>query len=184
MGGDAVTVDSSTGYTHLLNPNRTWRNNKRYLACLSFLLSTLCYFLYIRIIILNAWIALLLITSSTNGFDGSMMNGLQSLPQWQDAFNHPGSAMLGLLNAIQSIGALVGLPFSPYVADGFGRRAAVLYGAGIMVRLTLPPKRLTMDFNRLSLLPSKLPHKVLACSLALGFSSVSDSPSPVVAPPC
>ena len=184
MGG-AVAVDSSTGYTHLLNPNRTWRNNKRYLACHSCSRPRpLSYILYTRIIILNAWIALLLITSSTNGFDGSMMNGLQSLPQWQDAFNYPRSGMLGLLNAIQSIGALVGLPFSPYVADGLGRRAAVLYGASIMVRLTLPPKRLTMDFNRLSLLPSKLPPKVLACSLALGFSLVSVSPLRVVAPPC
>lgn len=62
-----------------------------------------------------------------------MMNGLQSLPQWQSAFNHPGSAMLGLLNAIQNIGTLAALPFSPYFADGFGRRAAVLFGAGIMV---------------------------------------------------
>ena len=62
------------------------------------------------------------------------MNGLQSLPQWQDAFNHPGSGMLGLLNAIQNIGVLAGLPFSPYVADGIGRRAAVLLGASIMVR--------------------------------------------------
>ena len=86
-----------------------------------------------RLIILNAWIALLLITSSTNGFDGSMMNGLQALPQWQSAFNHPGSSMLGLLNAIQNIGALVALPFAPYLSDGIGRRPSVLLGAGIMV---------------------------------------------------
>ena len=86
-----------------------------------------------RLIILNAWILLLLITSSTNGFDGSMMNGLQSLPQWQNAFNYPGSSMLGLLNAIQNIGVLVGLPFAPYIADGVGRRPSVILGAGIMV---------------------------------------------------
>jgi hypothetical protein len=29
------------------------------------------------------------------------MNGLQSLTQWQEAFNHPSGSMLGLLNAIQ-----------------------------------------------------------------------------------
>ena len=49
--------------------------------------------------------------------------------------------MLGLLNAIQNIGVLVGLPFSPYFADGIGRRPAVLFGAVIMVRpppITLP----------------------------------------------
>ena len=87
--------------------------------------------------ILNVWIFLLLITSSTNGFDGSMMNGLQSLPQWQDAFNHPGSSMLGLLNAIQNVGVVAGLPFAPYISDGIGRRASVLSGAGIMVRSPL-----------------------------------------------
>ena len=42
-----------------------------------------------------------LITSSTNGYDGSMMNGLQSLTQWENDFNHPTGSMLGLLNAIQ-----------------------------------------------------------------------------------
>ena len=83
---------------------------------------------------LNAWIVLLLLTSVANGFDGSTMNGFQSLPQWQNAFNHPGSSMLGLLNAIQNIGSLVGLPFAPYISDGIGRRPAVLFGACIMVR--------------------------------------------------
>ena len=42
-----------------------------------------------------------LITASTNGYDGSMMNGLQSLTQWENDFNHPNGGMLGLLNAIQ-----------------------------------------------------------------------------------
>jgi MFS family permease len=65
-----------------------------------------------------------------------MMNGLQSLPQWQSAFNHPGSSMLGLLNAIQNIGALVALPFAPYLSDGMGRRPSVILGAGIMVCLS------------------------------------------------
>jgi len=43
-----------------------------------------------------------LITSSTNGYDGSMMNGLQSLTQWTDYFNNPSGGRLGLLNAIQA----------------------------------------------------------------------------------
>jgi hypothetical protein len=42
-----------------------------------------------------------LITSSTNGYDGSMMNGLQSLPQWTGYFDNPSGGRLGLLNAIQ-----------------------------------------------------------------------------------
>ena len=137
MVAGPVAVDDSTGYAHLLDPNRTWRNNKRYFVRRPRSSPNDADFpvLHPRIIILNAWIVLLLITSSTNGFDGSMMNGLQSLPQWQSAFDYPGSSMLGLLNAIQNIGSLAGLPFAPYLSDGIGRRVTVLFGAGIMVRL-------------------------------------------------
>ena len=130
-----VVVDGFTGYAHLLDPNRTWRNNKRYFVRRPRSLPnhTDLPVLHPRIIILNAWIVLLLITSSTVGFDGSMMNGLQALTQWKSAFNDPGGSMLGLLNAIQNIGALAGLPFAPYLSDGMGRRVAVMFGAGIMV---------------------------------------------------
>lgn len=82
---------------------------------------------------LNAWIFLLLITSSTNGYDGSMMNGLQTLPQWKQAFNDPNGAQLGLLNAIQNIGTFGALPFSPYVTDYFGRRVAIFLGSALMI---------------------------------------------------
>jgi hypothetical protein len=83
MGAGAVaTGGADGGFHHLLDPNRKWTNNKRLIA-------------------LNAWIVLLLITSSTNGYDGSMMNGLQSLDQWKSAFNNPHGGKLGLLNAIQ-----------------------------------------------------------------------------------
>jgi hypothetical protein len=80
--GAVVTGGGDGGYHHLLDPNRKWTNNKRLIA-------------------LNGWIVLLLITSSTNGYDGSMMNGLQTLKQWQSAFNYPTGGKLGLLNAIQ-----------------------------------------------------------------------------------
>ena len=42
-----------------------------------------------------------LITSSTNGYDGSLMNSFQSLKLWNDYFGRPHGSMLGLLNAIQ-----------------------------------------------------------------------------------
>nr|AAT91253.1 hexose transporter [Paxillus involutus] len=111
-GGTAVGARDAS-FAHLVDPRRKWYNNK-------------------RIIILNAWIVLLLITSSTNGYDGSMMNGLQSLPQWESAFGYPTGGKLGLLNAIQNIGALAGYPFAPYMSDGIGRRRTVWFGATIM----------------------------------------------------
>ncbi|KAF8068788.1 general substrate transporter [Lyophyllum atratum] len=112
-GGAAASTGIQAAYGHLLDPNRKWYNNR-------------------RIITLNAWIVLLLITSSTNGYDGSMMNGLQSLTQWNSYFNTPTGSKLGLLNAIQNIGALAAYPFAPYLSDGLGRRPTIFIGATIM----------------------------------------------------
>jgi len=118
MGAGAAAPGSgNTAYSHLIDQRRKWYNNKRLIA-------------------LNGWIVLLLITSSTNGYDGSMMNGLQTLPQWESAFNYPTGGKLGLLNAIQNIGGLAGYPFAPYLSDGIGRRPTILLGAAIMVIAT------------------------------------------------
>jgi len=76
---------------------------------------------------------LAVLTSATNGYDGSMMNGLQALTQWQASFNNPGAATRGLLNAIMSVGSLVALTITPYIADGFGRRFGVMTGCIIMI---------------------------------------------------
>ncbi|KIP06118.1 hypothetical protein PHLGIDRAFT_128472 [Phlebiopsis gigantea 11061_1 CR5-6] len=119
MGGlAAVTVSGGqSGIAHLIDPRPWWKNR--------------------RIVTLNLWIVLLLITSTTNGYDGSMMNGLQSLEQWRSAFNNPTPGMLGLLNAIQNIGCLAAYPFAPYVSDGFGRRSSVALGAILMCIATV-----------------------------------------------
>ncbi|TFY58091.1 hypothetical protein EVG20_g8291 [Dentipellis fragilis] len=118
MGAGAVVATADKqNYADLIDKSRPWWQNRRLLA-------------------LNGWIVLLLITSSTNGYDGSMMNGLQSLPQWVLYFHNPSGGMLGLLNAIQNIGCLCAYPFSPYVTDGLGRRTAILIGATIMLIAT------------------------------------------------
>ncbi|KAL1941933.1 hypothetical protein VTO73DRAFT_6463 [Trametes versicolor] len=119
MGGPAaVSAGNGQGYAHLIKDHKPWYKNP-------------------RMIKLNLCIALLLITSTTNGYDGSMMNGLQSLPQWNQAFDYPGGGKLGLLSAIQNIGSVAAYPFSPYVSDGLGRRAAVILGATIMCVATV-----------------------------------------------
>ncbi|KAJ7866427.1 hypothetical protein B0H14DRAFT_3593938 [Mycena olivaceomarginata] len=126
MAGEPVAIASGTNaYTRLMDPNRKWYNNRRRVLGLLLIL--------VSLIALNTWILLLLITSSTNGYDGSMMNGLQSLPQWEGYFDHPTKGKLGLLNAIQNIGALAGYPFAPYMADGIGRKPTIFFGALIMV---------------------------------------------------
>lgn len=70
-------------------------------------------------------ISVLMLTSITNGFDGSMMNGLQTLSYWRDYFDHPSPSTLGLLNAIFSIGQVAAIPFIPFFADRFGRKPTI-----------------------------------------------------------
>ncbi|KAI0066160.1 hexose transporter [Artomyces pyxidatus] len=118
MGAGAITESGNiAGYAHLLDPKRKWYNNRRLIA-------------------LNGWIFLLLITSSTNGYDGSMMNALQSDSQWNAYFHTPHGSKLGLLNAIQNIGSLAAYPIAPYLSDGLGRRATIFIGATIMLIAT------------------------------------------------
>lgn len=65
--------------------------------------------------------------------DGSIMNGLQTLPEWQAVMGTPTGSTLGLLNAIQSIGGIAALPFNPYLCDILGRRWPIVLGSAIML---------------------------------------------------
>ena len=72
------------------------------------------------------------VEQATNGYDGSMLNGLQSLNYWQNYFGHPNSSTLGLMSSMMSIGSICAIPFVPYTADLLGRRTGVLIGCIIM----------------------------------------------------
>ena len=61
------------------------------------------------------------------------LDGLQLLSQWEEAFNHPTGSKLGLLGAIQQIGSLASLPFTPYFSDGFGRKRTIFFGAVVVI---------------------------------------------------
>lgn len=74
---------------------------------------------------LNVYIISLAMSSSASGYDGSMMNGLQALKQWQEFMDHPTGAWLGFINAIQSIGAARTYPVSAWTVQRFGRRIGV-----------------------------------------------------------
>jgi len=70
----------------------------------------------------------LLIGSTVNGYDGSLLNGLQTMSQWQSYFNYPSGATLGLFTAIQNVGGFCALFVSAYAADRLGRRGGVTFG--------------------------------------------------------
>ncbi|KAK5678290.1 hypothetical protein LTS10_009462 [Elasticomyces elasticus] len=77
---------------------------------------------------LNLLLLVPLLSSSVAGYDGSLMNGLQALPQWQAYFNRPTGALLGLVNAAQSIGSVLALPIIGGLTDRLGRKPVLLMG--------------------------------------------------------
>ncbi|GAB5589087.1 hypothetical protein Unana1_03987 [Umbelopsis nana] len=77
--------------------------------------------------------AILIVNSAINGYDGSMMNGLQVLQTWTEYFNNPGPSQIGLLNAIQQVGGICGLLFASAITDRLGRRLAIMIGSLIVL---------------------------------------------------
>jgi MFS family permease len=77
-----------------------------------------------------------LMTSMVNGYDGSMMNALQTSGQWQNYFNHPRGSLLAFYNLAFALGQLVAVipfPFPATIADKLGRRWGVVIGSIIAI---------------------------------------------------
>lgn len=73
------------------------------------------------------------VSYATSGYDGSMMNSLQTVSYWDDFFGQPRGAQLGLMSAIMSLGSVCSTPFAPWVADKYGRRWGITVGSVIMI---------------------------------------------------
>lgn len=78
-------------------------------------------------------IVLISMTPTITGYDGSMLNGLQSLPHWREAMGNPEGYILGNLSNGPIFGGILCIPFAPYFCDHFGRRVALCTGATIAV---------------------------------------------------
>ena len=59
--------------------------------------------------------------SATQGYDSSMMNGLQILPAYEDYFKLS-TALLSLNVAIVSLGSVVAMPIGGIIPDKYGRK--------------------------------------------------------------
>lgn len=77
---------------------------------------------------LNLAIFLVTLTSTNNGYDGSMLNGLQSLDRWQEDLGHPTGHVLGALANGVIFGGLLGTVIGPWINDRFGRRVGIFLG--------------------------------------------------------
>ncbi|KAL7656176.1 hypothetical protein ACMYSQ_005290 [Aspergillus niger] len=77
---------------------------------------------------LNLIILSLVMFSSANGYDGSLMNGLEALDQWKAFMNNPTGARLGWLNAIYWLGCGIGYPTAAWISNRYGRKPGVYVG--------------------------------------------------------
>ncbi|KAL1980821.1 hypothetical protein VTN96DRAFT_3516 [Rasamsonia emersonii] len=85
---------------------------------------------------LYALLVIPLITSMVNGYDGSMMNALQTSEQWQNYFGHPRGSLLAFYNLSFALGQLIAVipfPFPATIADKLGRRSGVVIGSIIAI---------------------------------------------------
>ena len=67
-------------------------------------------------------------TASANGYDGSLMNGLQALHQWNDFMETPTGAWLGFMGAIYWVGNGICYAMSAWVANKYGRKLGIYIG--------------------------------------------------------
>ncbi|KAL3462487.1 general substrate transporter [Aspergillus heterothallicus] len=81
---------------------------------------------------LNFCLFSLTLLSSSNGFDGSLVNGLQSLDSWMSFMQTPDGTWLGFINGMYSIGALVSLLLGGWGCNMLGRRPCIYIGVTIL----------------------------------------------------
>ncbi|KAF1952977.1 hypothetical protein CC80DRAFT_551671 [Byssothecium circinans] len=77
-----------------------------------------------------ALLLFVVLASATNGYDGSMANGLLSLERFTKCMNNP----LGSIKASsQFLCSLLTLPLTPYISDGLGQRWDICIGTIIII---------------------------------------------------
>ncbi|XWX00769.1 hypothetical protein V2A60_008790 [Cordyceps javanica] len=74
-----------------------------------------------------------LVVCATNGYDGSVMTGLQGVSAWRDQFGSPTGALLGITSASYPLGAILSTPVSSWLSDAYGRRSSIIVGSFIMI---------------------------------------------------
>jgi sugar porter (SP) family MFS transporter len=82
---------------------------------------------------LNLLLLCALLTQTATGFDASMINGMQSLPQWQRFFGEPKGTRLGAMTFGPNGGVLISILISSQLCDWLGRRRPIFIGSTLVV---------------------------------------------------
>ncbi|KAH8557083.1 general substrate transporter [Umbelopsis sp. PMI_123] len=71
--------------------------------------------------------------STASGFDGSLFNGMQALPQWKNYFGNPTGNALALANVPSVVASLITTALSYLFVDRFGRRGSIIVGSVLVI---------------------------------------------------
>lgn len=83
---------------------------------------------------LNFFLSVIYAGMFLNGYDGTLIGGLQAFDSWQEDLNFPSGWRLGLLNAVGYIAGFVVGPVIVYIDDNYGRRWGIrFYGIMILI---------------------------------------------------
>lgn len=86
-----------------------------------------------RLLKLNALLLCALLTQTAQGFDASMLNGMQALPTWIEYFGHPAGTRLGAMTFGPTGGVLISILISSQLCDRFGRRYPICGGSILII---------------------------------------------------
>ncbi|OJJ46016.1 hypothetical protein ASPZODRAFT_142652 [Penicilliopsis zonata CBS 506.65] len=82
---------------------------------------------------LNTLLLCALLTQTASGYDGSMLNGMQSLPQWQRFFGDPTGTRLGAMTFGPTGGVLISVAVSSQLCERYGRRWPIMGGSLVII---------------------------------------------------
>ncbi|KAL9948793.1 hypothetical protein D7B24_008112 [Verticillium nonalfalfae] len=82
---------------------------------------------------LNFIILSLVMFSSANGYDGSVMGGVLALKSWNEFMDLPTGTYLGWINAIYFLGSGLAFPAGAWVSNRWGRKPGIYIGYAFVV---------------------------------------------------
>ncbi|KAJ5259636.1 hypothetical protein N7478_012617 [Penicillium angulare] len=88
---------------------------------------------YSSMLSLNLLLLGCVVADMTNGYDGTMLNGLQIIPAWQTFFNKPTGSALGLITNGTRIGGVGALFVVNPLIERLGRRRPIAIGSAFML---------------------------------------------------